>query len=64
MSNFILDETKKIVPRENPWITKPLKTMINRKNKLYKNYKIHGYKEDDKLRLGNLRLECLKLHPF
>jgi len=58
MSNFIPHETKKILPRDSPWITKPLKAMIKRKNRLYKNYKKHGYKEQDKVRLDNFRLEC------
>ena len=58
MSNFIPHEIKKILPRDNPWITKPLKAMIKRKNRLYKNYKKHGYKADDKIRLDNFRLEC------
>ena len=57
MSNFIPHETKKIKPRDNPWITKPLKCLINKKNKLYKNYKRHGYQENDKLRLDNFRME-------
>ena len=37
MSNFIPNETKRFVPRDPPWITKPLKTMLNRKNRLSKN---------------------------
>ena len=36
MSNFIPNETKRFVPRDPPWITKPLKTMLNRKNRLLK----------------------------
>ena len=28
MANFIPNEIKKIVPRDPPWITKPLKTML------------------------------------
>ena len=60
MSNFIPHEVKKILPRNNPWITKPLITMIKRKNRLYKAYKNHGYREDDKIRLDNFRLECQK----
>ena len=36
MSNFIPHETKKILPRDSPWVTKPLKAMINRKNSLQK----------------------------
>ena len=35
ISNFIPSERKRIVPRDPPWITKPLKTMLNRKNRLF-----------------------------
>ena len=58
MSNFIPNETKRFVPRDSPWITKPLKTMLNRKNSLFKNYKKHGYKAEDKVRLDVFRTEC------
>ena len=58
MANFIPNEIKRIVPRDPPWITKPLKTMLNRKNKLFKNYKRHGYTPVDKVRLDNFRKEC------
>ena len=58
MSNFIPNEIKTFVPRDPPWITKPLKTMLKRKNRLYKSYKRHGYKEEDKVRLDTFRIEC------
>ena len=58
MANFIPNETKRIIPRDPPWITKPLKTMLNRKNRFFKNYKRHGYKLEDKVRLENFRKEC------
>ena len=58
MSNFIPNEIKRIVPRDPPWITKELKTMLKRKNRLYKNYKKHGYREEDKVRLEEFREEC------
>ena len=58
MSNFIPNETKRFVPRDNPWIPKPIKTLLNRKNRLYKNYKKHGYKNEDNVRLATFRLEC------
>ena len=58
MSNFIPNETKRFVPRDPPWITKPIKTLLNRKNRLYKNYKKHGYKIMDKERLDTFRMEC------
>ena len=60
MSNLIPNETKRFVPRDPPWITKQLKTMLNRKNKLFKNYKKHRYKEQDKVRLEIFRIECQK----
>ena len=60
MSNLIPNETKRFVPRDPPWITKPLKTMLNRKNRLFKNYKKHRYKEEDKVRLESFRIECQK----
>ena len=58
MSNFVPNEIKRFVPRDPPWITKPLKNMLNRKNRLYKSYKRHGYKEEDKARLDTFRSEC------
>ena len=58
MSNFIPNETKRFIPRNPPWINKPLKTMLNRKNRLFNNYKRHGYKARDKIRLDAFRIEC------
>lgn len=37
-----------------------MKSMLNRKNRLFKNYKKHGYKADDKVRLDTFRVECQK----
>ena len=58
MSNFIPNETKRFIPRDPPWINKPLKAMLNRKNRLFNNYKRHGYKAQDKIRLDAFRIEC------
>ena len=55
MSNFIPNETKRLVPPDPPWITKP--TLLNRKNRLFNNYK-KGYKKEDKDRLDIFRMEC------
>ena len=60
MSNFIPNETKRFVPCDPPWITKPLKTLLNRKNRLFKNYKKHRYKNEDNVRLVAFRIECQK----
>ena len=58
MSNFIPNEVKTMKPRHPPWITKQLKTLLNRKNRLFKNVKKHGFKEFDLARLNDLRNEC------
>ena len=58
MLNFIPNEIKRIVPRDTPWVTKPLKTMLNRKNRRLRNHKKHGYKPEDKVSPENLRKEC------
>ena len=60
MSNFIPNEIKRFVPRDPPWITKPIKTLLNKKNRLFKNYKKHGYKREDRERLDTFRMECHK----
>ena len=38
--------------------------MLNRKNRLFKNYKKHGYKAVDKVRLEEFRHECQKAVEF
>ena len=53
MSNFIPNEIIKVTPKDPPWITKPLKTLLNRQCRLYKNYKTHGYQPEDKIRVDN-----------
>ena len=58
MSNFIPNEIKRFFPRDPPWITKPIKTLLNRKNRFFKNYKKHGYKREDRDSLDNFRMEC------
>ena len=58
MLNFIPNEIKLNSPRDPPWITKHLKTLLRKKNRLYNNYKRHGYKADDKIRLDSFRIEC------
>ncbi|MCH2406242.1 MAG: endonuclease/exonuclease/phosphatase family protein, partial [Nitrosopumilus sp.] len=64
MSNFVPHTKKICIPRDPPWISKSLKTMLKRKNRLYKNYKKNGYKLDDKDRLDILRNDCHEAVEF
>ena len=58
MSNFVPNEVKRITPRDPPWLSKSLKTLLKKKNRLFSSYKKHGYKEEDKQRLDTFRVEC------
>ena len=57
-TDMFLNEIKRFVPRDPPWITKPIKTLLNRKNRFFKNYKKHGYKREDRDMLDTFRMEC------
>ena len=57
VTNFVPNEIKTNVPRDPPWIPKHVNTMLNRTNKLFKHYKRHGYKPEDKVRLHSFRKE-------
>ena len=58
MSTFVPNETKRIIPRDPPWISKSLKTLLKKKNRLFSAYKKHGYRFEDKERLDDFRAEC------
>ena len=58
MNNFVPYEVKKYVPRVPPWINNNLKTLLKKKNRLFKNFKKHGYREENRLRLHAFRNEC------
>ena len=58
MSNFIPNKIIKVVPRDPPWINGDLKCILNRQQRLYKNYKKHGFKPEDKIRVDAFRNEC------
>ena len=57
MSNFIPSSTKNCIPRDPPWIKQSLKSLLKKKNRLYKSYKRGGYKSEDKVRLEAFRME-------
>jgi hypothetical protein len=59
-NNFIPNRVKKFIPRDSPWISQPLKTLLKKKDRLYRNYKRHGFRNEDKNRLDILRDECQK----
>ena len=58
ISNFVTYNIVKIKPKEPPWITIHLKSMLKKQNRLYRNYKRHGFKSDDKIRVDQYNNEC------
>ena len=58
MSNFIPNKIIKVSQRDPPWIDKNLKRKLNRQQRLYRNYKKHGHKPGDKIRVDAFRDEC------
>ena len=58
MSNFIPNKLIKVTPRDPPWIDKNLKTMLNRQQRLYKNCKKHGFKNEYIIPVETFRQEC------
>ena len=57
MANFIPNKVIKIIPRDPPWIDNHLKTMLKQQQRLYRNYKRHGFKVEDKVRVDKFRDE-------
>ena len=58
MLNFIPNEIKRINPRDPPWLTKPLRNMLKKQKRLYRNFKRHGYKVEDQIRVNTFSGEC------
>ena len=52
MLNFVSNYIIKVVPGDSPWITRSLKNMLNKQNRLFKD------NNSDKNRVDNFRKEC------
>ena len=48
----------KLQNRDSPWIKQPLKPLIKKKERLYRNYKPHVFRDGDKIGLENFRKKC------
>ena len=58
MSNYVPNEQKIFGSREPEWFNRNIKSLLRKQNKLYKKYKRNGFKNDDKISLENVKLEC------
>ena len=57
MSNFVPNEVKTVCPREPKWMNRHIKTLSRKRNKVFKRYKLNGYKIEDKILVDRLRTE-------
>ena len=57
MSNFVPNEVKTVCPREPKWMNRHIKTLSRKRNKVFKRYKLNGYKIEDKNLVDRLRTE-------
>lgn len=48
MSNFVPSKITKIKPFESKWLTRNIKNMLRKQNRLYRKYKRNGFKNDEK----------------
>ena len=60
MSNFVPNDLRKIKPSEPNWLNRNIKAMLKKQNRLYKKFKKHGFREEDKIILDLYRNECAK----
>ena len=58
ISNYVPNKIAKVKPKEPPWISNHLKSMLKKQNRLYRNYKRHSFKSDDKIRMDQFNNEC------
>ena len=58
MSNFVPIIKVNVKPNAAKWITRDIKNLTRRQNKLYKKYKRNGFIPVDKVRVDTFRNEC------
>ena len=57
MRNFIPNEQKTIRPRDPPWLSREIKSRLRKHNKIYKKFKVNGFKEEEKILVDTSKLE-------
>ena len=60
ISNFVPSSTMTSNINEPKWITRNIKNLLSRQKKLYKKYRLNGFKADDKVSVDRIRDECFK----
>ena len=58
MSNFVPNEVKTIRPQEPEWVNAQVKSLLRKQNKIFRKYKMNGYKMEHKRILERLKNEC------
>ena len=56
--NFIPNKRIRIRPSDPSWITNPIKAVLCKQDRQYKNYKIHGFRLNDKVSFDTFPKVC------
>ena len=60
ISNFVPSSTITSNMNEPKWISRDIKKLLRKQKKLYKKYRLNGFKADDKVVIDNIRNECFQ----
>ena len=58
MNNFVPSSSLSSQSDEPKWITKDIKNLMRKQKKIYKKYRVNGFKEDDKANVDRIQNEC------
>ena len=58
MNNFVPSSSLSSHSDEPKWITKDIKNLMRKQKKIYKKYRVGGFKEDEKANADRIRNEC------
>ena len=60
MSNFVPSSNITSKLGDPKWITRDIKNLMRKQKKLYKKYRVNGFKEEDKVLVDRMREECFQ----
>jgi len=58
-NNFVPSSTFTSKLEEPKWINREIKNLLRKQKKIYKRYRVNGFKADDKVKVDNIKEECL-----
>ena len=60
MKNFVPSSSLLSQSDQTKWITKDIKNLMRKQKKIYKRYRVNGFKEEDEVKVDRIRNECFQ----